>query len=68
MSRRSQRWKQAFVRALIAQATIKRFHKSVLLGMAGRDVMLLDLGILASGQNGMTGQLGARPCELRVLD
>ena len=55
----SQRWEQVFVQALVAQATIERFHKAILLRLAGRDVMPLDAGILAPGEHGMTGQFGA---------
>jgi len=47
------------VQALIAQATIERFYKAVLLWLAKRDVMPLDADVLASGEHGMTGQLGA---------
>ena len=58
-SRRSQRGEQVLVQALVAQATIEQFHKAVLLRLAGRDVMPLDAGVLASGEHGMTGQFGA---------
>jgi len=57
-SRRSQRWEQVLVQALVAQATIERFYKAVLLRLAQRDVMPLDPGVLAPGEDGMTGQLG----------
>lgn len=36
-----------------------RFHKAVLLRLARRDVMPLDPGIPAPGEDGVTGQLGA---------
>ena len=57
--RRSQRGEQVFVQALVAQATIERFHKAVLLRLARSDVMPFDPGVLAPSQNGMTGQFGA---------
>lgn len=58
-SLRSQRWEEMLVQALVAQATIKRFHEAVLLRLAGCDVVPLDPGILAPGEGRMTGQLGA---------
>ncbi len=47
------------VQALVAQATIERFHKAVLLRLARRDVVPLDPGVLALGEDGVTGQFGA---------
>ena len=47
------------VQALVAQATIERFYKAVLLRFSGCDVMPLDPGVLAPGEDRMTGQLGA---------
>ena len=58
-SRRSKRWEQVLVQALVAQATIERFHEAVLLRLARRDVMPLDPGVLAPREDSMTGQLGA---------
>ena len=58
-SRRSQRGEQVLVQALVAQATIKAFDKAVLLRLARRDVMPLDPGVLAPGEDGVTGELGA---------
>lgn len=58
-SRRSQRGEQVLVQALVAQATIERFHEAVLLRLARCNVMPLDAGVLASGEHGMTGQFGA---------
>lgn len=54
-SRRSQRWEQVLVQALVAQATIKAFDEAVLLRLAGREVMPLDPGVLALGKDGVTG-------------
>ena len=58
-SRCSQRWEQVLVQALVAQATVKRFHKAVLLGLARRDVMPLNPCVLALREHGATGQLSA---------
>ncbi len=58
-SRRSQRAEQVLVQTLVAQAAIERFHEAVLLRLAGRNVMPLNAGVLAPGEHGMTGQLGA---------
>lgn len=57
-SRRSQRLEQVLVQALIAQATIERFHEAVLLRLAGRDLVPLDAGVMAPGEDGMAGQFG----------
>jgi hypothetical protein len=58
-SRRSPRWEQVFVQALVARATIKAFDEAVLLRLARRDVIPFDPGVLASGEDGVTGQLNA---------
>ncbi len=55
----SQRWEQVLVQTLVAQATIKAFNEAVLLRLARRDVVPLDLCVLAPRQHGVTGQLGA---------
>ena len=54
---RRQRWEQVFVQALVAQTTVKRFGKAVLLRLARRGVRPLDRGVLAPGEDGVTGQL-----------
>ena len=46
------------VQALVVQATSERFHKAVPLWLTRRDVMPLEAGVLALGENSMTGQLG----------
>jgi hypothetical protein len=48
-----------FVQTLVAQATIERFHKAIPLRLPRGDVVPLDPCVLASGEDGMTGQLGA---------
>ena len=53
-SRRSERGEQVLVQALVAQATIERFHEAVLLRLARRSVMPLDAGVLAPGEDGVT--------------
>lgn len=58
-SRRSQRREHGSVQTRVAQATIERLHKAVLLRLTLRGVIPLDPGILAPGGNGMTGQFGA---------
>ena len=58
-SRCSQRCEQVLVQALVAQATIERCHKAILLRLARGNVVPLDAGVLALGENSMTGQLGA---------
>lgn len=50
-SRRSQRWEQVLVQALVAQA-IEVFDEAVLLRLTGRDVMPLDAGVLAPDEDG----------------
>jgi hypothetical protein len=59
------------VEALVAQATIERFHKAILLRLYGCDVMLFDARVLAPGQNGVTGQFGPivayNPPRLRAV-
>jgi len=57
-SRRNQRGEQVLVQAFVTQATIERFHEAVLLRLARSDVLPFDAGVLAPGQNGMTGQFG----------
>lgn len=46
---------QVLVWALIAQATIERLHEAVLLQLARSDVLPLDPGVLAPGEDSMTG-------------
>src|ERR1700712_935772 len=58
-SRCSKRREQVLVQALVAQATIERFHKTILLWLSGCDVMPLDARVLTPGQNSVTGQFGA---------
>lgn len=58
-SGRSQRREQVLVQALVPQATIEAFDEPLLLRLTRRDVMLLDPGVLAPGEDGVTGQLGA---------
>lgn len=48
-----------FVQTLVAQATIERFHKAILLRLPRGDVVPFDPGDLTSGEDGMIGQLGA---------
>jgi hypothetical protein len=50
---------QVFVQALVAQATIERFYRAILLRLTRRDVMPFDPGVLAPGEDGMTSQLDA---------
>ena len=57
-SRRSQRGEQVLVQALVAQATIKALDEAVLLRLARSDVVPLDPGVLAPGEDGVTGQFG----------
>jgi hypothetical protein len=45
------------VQALVAQATIERFYEAILLRLSRRDVMPLNAGVLAPGEDSMTGQL-----------
>ena len=47
------------VQAFVAQATIGRSDEAVLRRLAGRDVVPLDAGVLAPGQDPTTGQFGA---------
>jgi hypothetical protein len=47
------------VQALVAQATIEALNEAVLLRLARSDVMPLDAGVLAPGENGVTGQFGS---------
>ncbi len=58
-SRRSQRGEQVLVQALVAQATIKALDEAVLLRPTRSDVVPLDPSVLASGEDGVTGQFGA---------
>lgn len=57
-SRCSQRCEQVLVQALVAQATIERFHKAILLRLARGNVVSRDAGVLAPGEDGVTGQFG----------
>ena len=45
------------IQAFVAQATNERFDESVPLRLAWRDIIPLDAGVLAPGQDGMTSQL-----------
>ena len=58
-SRRSQRGEQVFVQTLVAQATIERFYKAILLRLPRGNVVPLDAGVLTPGEDGVTGQFGA---------
>lgn len=59
MKKGVQSGKQVLVEALVAQATIGRFHEATLLRLGRRNVMPLDAGVLAPGEGGVAGQLGA---------
>ena len=50
---------EVFVEALIAQATIEALDEGVLGGLAGRDIVPLDLGVLDPFEDRVTGQFGA---------
>ena len=47
------------IEALIAQATVEAFDEGVLGGLAGRDIVPLDLGVLDPFEDRVTGQCGA---------
>ncbi len=54
------------VQALVAQATVKALDEAVLLRLARRDLMPLDPGVLAPGEDGVTGQFGAIVADHRA--
>src|ERR1700759_775583 len=57
--RRSKRGEQMLVQTPVPEAPIKALDEAVLLRLAWRDVMPLDAGVLAPGEDRMAGQLGA---------
>src|SRR6218665_2257101 len=55
-----QRREQGFVEAFVAEAAIEAFHEAVLHWLARRDVMPVDVRVLAPFQNG-------HACHLRAI-
>jgi hypothetical protein len=53
------RGEQRLVQALIAQLAVEAFNESVLLRLAGRDVVPADTAVLGPGQHRAAGQLCA---------
>ena len=56
---RRQAPEEMLVQALVAQAPIQAFDKTVLLRLAGGDVVPLDCTLFLPAQDGVRGQLGA---------
>jgi hypothetical protein len=54
-----ERAEQRFVQQLIAQAAIEAFDEGILLRLAGRNVVPLDLPVLRPAQHCHAGELGA---------
>ena len=56
---RRQAPEEMLVQALVAQAPVQAFDKTVLLRLAGGDVVPLDCTLFLPAQDGVRGQLGA---------
>src|SRR5690242_1986774 len=54
-----QRGEQGLVQTLVAQSANEALGERVLLRLAWRDIVPVDLGLLAPGQDGIACQLGA---------
>src|SRR6185437_15279450 len=54
-----QRGEQRLVKTLVAQSANEALGERVLLRLAWRDIVPVDLGLLAPGQDGIACQLGA---------
>lgn len=62
----SQRCEDRFVQALVAQAGVKAFDKTILIGLTRRDVVPLHITFLRPAKNRHAGEFGAVMSDERM--
>ena len=57
-----QGWEQCLIQQLVPEAAVEAFDESILGGLAGGDVMPVDLAVIGKGQDRIRSELGPIAC------